>query len=206
MGVAAAALGGYAVLDSLGVLGPGFPIRRYITSLDQRPLSDEASKYGDDGDRIAYAANYLRLSPEVISDVFDSWSSTSSETQACDGQQGPHGYGGGRGSELSNEDTASLAMSYPNLLWAHAHANALFAFPWITYVQDGDPRLMKMADLSPQRGPGPKSRVKSLDLHYPEGATRQARRTVGKSGTCVKASSSWPRTWETSLRAWMPLT
>jgi hypothetical protein len=166
-GAAAAAVGGYVVLDSLGVLGPGFPIRKYINSLEQRRLSDEASRYGDDGDRIAYAASCLQLSPVVISMVFDSWSSSSPETQALMGNMIPSATAAVVADELVNDATASLALSFPNLLWAHAHANALFAFPWITYVQDGDPRLLKMADLRLSEGPA-EVQGQVLDLHYPE--------------------------------------
>lgn len=173
MGVTVAAIGGYVVLDSFGYLGPDFPIRRYTASLYRKELTDEASMYGDDGDRIAYAVNYLRLPPGMVSKVYESWSSTSSDTKAHVGLMVPTATAAVVADELANTDTSSLALEYPNLLWAHAHTNALFTFPWITFVKCVDPRLIKMADLRFSEGPA-ELRGQLLDLHYPENDPRNS--------------------------------
>jgi hypothetical protein len=166
-GVGIAALAGYAVLDSLGYLGSEFPIRSYINSLQRKALSDRAANYGNDGDRIAYAANYLGLGPSVISDVADSWNLASPTTRAQMGGAIPTATAAVVADEFSNADTKSLVQQYPDLAWIHAHANALFTFPWMPYVQDGDQRLTRMADLRLSEGPV-EVQGQLLDLHYPE--------------------------------------
>ena len=167
-GIGIAALAGYAVLDSSGYLGPGFPIRGYLDSLARRALSDEASSFGEDGDRVAYAANYLGLPPTSISEVLGSWNSSSPDTRLMMGGSIPTATAAIVADELTNTDTKSLVQRYPDLAWIHAHANALFAFPWIPYVKDGDPRLIKMADLRLSEMPVGEVQGQQLDLHYPE--------------------------------------
>lgn len=172
MGVSAGAIGGYVALDALGYLGTDSPIHRYISSSAYRTeLADEASKFGDDGDRIAYAVNYLQLPPTIVSRVYESWNATSSTTKALVGRMVPTATAAIVADELANEDTTSLASDYPNLLWAHAHTNALFTFPWMTYVKFGDPRLVKLADLRFSEGPA-EAQGQPLDLHYPENDPR----------------------------------
>jgi hypothetical protein len=167
VGIGIAAFVGYAVLDSLGYLGSEFPIRSYINSLERKALSEEAASYGSDGDRIAYAANYLGLTSSIISDVVDSWNMASPATRAHMGGTIPTATAAVVADELSNADTRSLVQQYPDLAWIHAHANALFTFPWMPYVQDGDKRLIKMADLRLSEGPV-EVQGQLLDLHYPE--------------------------------------
>jgi len=166
-GIGIIAFAGYATLDSLGYLGPDFPIRSYIDSLDQRALSNEAARFGDDGDRVAYAANYLGLPPSTVPKVIASWSSLSSSTKEYIGNAIPTATATIVADELSEAGSMFLAQRYPNLLWVHAHANALFAFPRIAHVQNGDARLIKMADLKYSEGPV-LVQGQRLDLHYPE--------------------------------------
>lgn len=163
-GLGVAAIAGYAVLDSLGVLGPQFPIRNY---LGRSALSAEAAKFGADGDRVAYATNYLGLSLDVVSDVIGTWNAASASTREYLGNSVPTATAAVVADELSNPTTRPLALRHPNLLWVHAHTNALFAFPWMPYVQDGDQRLIKMADLKFSEGPV-EVQNQRLDLHYPE--------------------------------------
>jgi len=163
-GVGIAAFTGYALLDSLGILGPDFPIRRYINKTE---LASEASKFGDDGDRVAFAANYLVLGPDSISQVVESWNSASPVVREFIGGKIPTATAAVVADEFSNPSTASLAQEYPNLLWVHAHTNALFAFPFIPYVSQGDSRLIKMGDLRLSEGPAA-VQGQYLDLHYPE--------------------------------------
>lgn len=166
-GIGIVAFAGYAVLDSSGYLGSESPIRSYINLLERKALSDQAASYGSDGDRIAYAANYLGLAPSMISAVVGSWNLASPTTRAHMGGAIPTATAAVVADELSNADTKSLVRQYPDLAWIHAHTNALFAFPWVPYVQDGDQRLTKMADLRLSEGPV-KVQGQLLDLHYPE--------------------------------------
>ncbi len=166
-GIGIAALIGYAMLDSSGVLGSGFPIRRYINSLGRKALSDAAASYGEDGDRVAYAANYLGLQPSIIADVVGLWNLASAGTKAYLGGRIPTATAVVMADELSTANTKPLAERYPDLAWLHAHANALFAFPWIPYVKDGDQRLVKMADLRLSEGPA-EVQGQLMDLYYPE--------------------------------------
>jgi len=166
-GIGVVAFAGYAVLDSLGYLGSEFPIRSYINSLERKALRDQAASFGSDGDRVAYAANYLGLAPDIISDVVGSWNQTSPATRARVGGAIPTATAVVVADELSNSDTKSLVQQYPDLAWIHAHSNALFAFPWVPYVQDGDQRLTKMADLRLSEGPV-EVQGQLLDLYYPE--------------------------------------
>ena len=166
-GAGIATLAGYAVLDSAGYLGPGFPIRSYIDSLGRKALSDEASTFGEDGDRVAYAANYLGLPPSMLSAVVGSWNSSSPDTRASLGGSIPTATAAIVADELANSDTKSLVQQYPDLAWVHAHTNALFTFPWMPYVQDDDARLVKMADLRLSESPV-EVQGQQLDLHYPE--------------------------------------
>ena len=166
-GVGVAALAGYVLLDSSGILGSGFPIHGYISYLGRKALSDQAASYGDDGDRMAYAANYLGLGPSIIPDVAGLWYQTSADTRAYLGGKIPTATAAIIADELSNSDTKPLTRQYPDLAWLHAHSNALFAFPWVPYVKDGDPRLVKMADLRLSEGPV-EVKGQALDLHYPE--------------------------------------
>jgi hypothetical protein len=163
-GAGMAAFAGYALLDSLGVLGPEFPIRNYI---DRSALTNEASKFGEDGDRVAYAANYLGLGPDTVSRVIESWNSTSHSVREFVGNDIPTATAAVVADELSNPSTMSLAQQYPNLLWVHAHTNALFAFPFVPYVSQVDQRLVKLGDLRLSEGPAT-VQGQSLDLHYPE--------------------------------------
>ncbi len=167
LGTSIAAFVSYAVLDSSGYLGPNFPLRRYVTSLEQKELAAEAAKYGDDGDRVAYAVNYLQLPSSAVSKVVDSWNSLSSGTKAFVGDRISTAAAAVVADELTDPSTASLAREYPNLLWIHAHANALFTFPFIARVQDGDARLVRMADLRLSEGPV-QAQGQLLDLYYPE--------------------------------------
>lgn len=166
-GLGIAAFAGYAALDSLGILGPEFPIRSYIDSLGQKALSDAATSYGEDGDRIAYAANYLGLQPSIIPDVAGLWNQTSADTRIYLGGKIPTATAAVIADELSNVDTRPLASQFPDLAWLHAHSNALFAFPWVPYVEDGDQRLVKMADLRLSEGPV-EVQGQLMDLYYPE--------------------------------------
>jgi len=167
LGTSIAAFVSYAVLDSSGYLGPNFPLRRYVTSLEQKELAAEAAKYGDDGDRVAYAVNYLQLPSSAVSKVVDSWNSLSSGTKAFVGDRISTAAAAVVADELTDPSTATLAREYPNLLWIHAHANALFTFPFIARVQDGDARLVRMADLRLSEGPV-QAQGQLLDLYYPE--------------------------------------
>ena len=173
IGVTVGGIGSYIALDGFGYLGPEFPIRSYETSLYRMELIDEASKYGDDGDRIAYAINYLRLQADMVSKVYESWNSTSPNTKAFVGNRVPTATAAVVADELANGSTSSLASEYPNFQWAHAHTNALFTFPWITYIDTGDPRLVKMADLRFSEGPAEVG-GQVLDLHYPENDPRNS--------------------------------
>ena len=166
-GLGVAALAGYAVLDSMGILGPEFPIRRYVNSLGRKALSDAATSYGEDGDRIAFAANYLGLQPSIIPDVAGLWSQASADTRAYLGGKVPTATAAVIADELSSADTRPLTKQSPDLAWLHAHSNALFAFPWMPYVSDGDQRLLKMADLRLSEGPV-EVHGQLMDLYYPE--------------------------------------
>jgi len=166
-GIGVVAFAGYAVLDSLGYLGSEFPIRSYINSLERKALSDQAASYGNDGDRVAYATNYLGLAPGIISDVVGSWNMASPTVRAQMGGVIPTATAAVVADELSNPDTKSLVQQYPDLAWIHAHSNALFTFPWVPYVEDGDQRLTKMADLRLSEGPV-EVQGQLLDLYYPE--------------------------------------
>src|SRR5207245_3900580 len=120
--------------DSSGYLGPGFPIRGYLDSLARRALSDEASSFGEDGERVAYAANYLGLQPSSISEVLGSWNSSSPDTRLVMGGSIPTATAAIVADELTNTDTTSLAQRYPDSAWIHAHATALIAFPCKPYL------------------------------------------------------------------------
>jgi hypothetical protein len=163
VGIAAAAAG-YVFLDYEGYFGIQAPVRRWVNSLE---LSREASSFGDDGDRVAFAIKYLQLSPETISVVIDSWNSLSSVTQGLLGNAVPTATAAIVADELTNPETSALAKQFPNLLWMHAHTNAIFTFPWIRLVEEGDPRLMKMADLKLSEG-SVQVQGQTLDLYYPE--------------------------------------
>lgn len=161
---AAAAAAGYLFLDSRGYLGPGAPLRKYIDSVE---LVQEASTFGDDGDRVAYAVNYLNLPARTVSAVVESWNSLPQATKSLLGGAIPTATAVVVADELTNPATSASAKQYPNLLWLHAHSNAVFTFPWMTFVEDGDPRLVKMADLRLSEG-SVEVLGQRLDLFYPE--------------------------------------
>jgi len=145
-GVASILLGSY-------LIGPQSPIRQYLSSVERKQLEDAASPFGQDGDRAAFAIDYLGLSPDYVSKVIQSWNNLSPSVRAFIGGSVPTATAALVANSLSSQDTASLALQYPNLLWIHAHTNAVFSFPWIVDIQDGDPRLLKMADLRYSEGP-----------------------------------------------------
>lgn len=163
-GIAVAVAVGYVFLDYQGYLGSQAPIRRWVNSLD---LSDEASRFGADGDRVAFAVNYLGLPPSTISAIVESWNSLSTATKGLMGDAVPTATATIVADELTNPATSNLATRYPNLLWIHAHSNAVFTFPWTTFIGDGDPRLVKMADLRMSEG-SVQVQGQNLDLYYPE--------------------------------------
>ena len=161
---AGAAAAGYLFLDYEGFLGQQAPIRRWLDSVE---LSNEASSYGDDGDRVAYAVNYLNLAPDTVSETIKSWNSLSSATKGLLGNSIPTATAAIVADGLTNPATSALARQFPNLLWAHAHSNAVFTFPWLTFVEDGDPRVVKMADLRLSEG-NVEVAGQTLGLYYPE--------------------------------------
>jgi hypothetical protein len=165
VGTAAAAAGvGYLFLDSQGYLGPGASLRKYI---DYVELMQEASTFGDNGDRVAFAVDYLQLPPNTISAVMESWNDLSSATQDLLGNAVPTATAAIVADELTNPMTSASAKQYPNLLWVHAHSNAIFTFPLMMFVENSDPRLIKMADLKLSEG-NVEVLGQLLGLYYPE--------------------------------------
>lgn len=161
---AAAAAAGYLFLDYEGLFGPQAPVRRWLDSVE---LSNEASSYGEDGDRVAYAVDYLQLAPETVSATVKSWNSLSSAAKELLGNSIPTATAAIVADELTNASTSSLARQFPDLLWVHAHSNAVFTFPWLTFIEGSDPRLVKMADLRLSEGSA-EVEGQTLDLYYPE--------------------------------------
>ncbi len=162
-----AGIAAYSIVDYSGLLGTGSPIRNYISGEYRKQLQQASQAYGNNGDRVAYAAAYLGLSPSAITEVIDSWNLLPPETKHFMDDKIPTATAVIVADELFNPDTRHYAQAYANLLWAHAHANALFAFPLLQFVQSPDIRLQKMADLRLSEGPAAINGEK-LELYYPE--------------------------------------
>jgi|BEDMetMinimDraft_2_1075160.scaffolds.fasta_scaffold00133_7 hypothetical protein len=150
------------ILKEFGILGK---FERYLDY--HKELMKVAEKYGENGDRVAYAVNYLGLPPETITKVMESWYRLPFDVKTFMGGFVPTPTATIVADELSHPDTTYYAQLYPKLLWIHAHTNAIFTFPWIKYVQKKDPRLIKMADLRLSEGPV-KIGKQILDIYYPE--------------------------------------
>jgi hypothetical protein len=175
----------YSVLDYSGLLGSGSPIRSYISGEYRKQLHQESQAYGENGDRVAYAVAYLGLPPSAIIEVIDSWNLLPAETKNFMDDKVATATAVVVADELSHPDTRHYAQAYPNLLWTHAHANALFAFPLLPFVQSPDLRLQKMADLRLSEGPAVINGEK-LELYYPENnpedSTRYGKRKYVREG------------------------